>query len=177
MKAINGQIIRLCPATLADRRRIFEWLALSDLTAKMMGPPDFPDNPVPTWEEFLDDYLPHFFDDENPYIGRSYVIEARGEAVGQINYNDIDRSTGTVELDIWLAGSQHTHKGYGSDAILTLCRFLNENLDCNAFILAPSVLNGEAVAAYRKCGFEPIDWVPEGFVPDYGDTVIMMKRM
>lgn len=174
---ITGNLTQLRPATLADRRQIFEWLAMSDLTSKMMGQPDFPDTCPPTWEEFLDDYLPHFFDDEDPYIGRSFVIEAESVAVGHINYNDIDRRTGTVELDIWLAGRQHTRKGYGTDAILALCRFLHENLCCKAFLLAPSARNREAVAAYQKCGFEPIDWMPKGFVPDYHDTVIMMKTV
>ena len=173
---IKGANIKLRPATLSDRWNIYQWLALSDITAQMMGPPYFPGNPIPTWEEFVSDYKPHFFDDIDPDNGRSYIIEVNGEAVGQINYNEIDRSTNTVELDIWLAGRKYCNKGYGTDAINTLCSYLAEYLNCETFILAPSARNKAAIKAYEKCGFQLTYELPQHFIPDYPDTVVMMQR-
>jgi RimJ/RimL family protein N-acetyltransferase len=173
---IKGQNVTLRPATVADQRQIFEWLAQSDITSRMIGPPDFSDNPIPTWEEFMDDYNPEFFNDDNPDNGRSFIIETDGNTVGHINYNKIDRGTGTVELDIWLARSEHCNKGYGTDAINALCRYLNEQLDCNTLILAPSARNKAAIRAYEKCGFKPADRLPENLVPDYHDTLVLVKN-
>lgn len=127
---IQGTNIILRPAVPDDRKAIYTWLAHSDITAEMMGPPRFPELPVPSWEAFLDDYLPHYFTDTDPGRGRCFIIEAKGRPVGQITYNEIDRSTQSVELDIWLAGSHCCCKGYGTDAIRTLCRYLEEYLGC-----------------------------------------------
>lgn len=169
---LTGTRIVLKPATLSDRRKIFEWLTQSDLTSKMMGPPDFEDNEIPSWEFFVDDYNPHFFDDEDPDQGRSYLIMISGKPIGHINYNEIDRNTNIVELDIWLNRSKHCNKGYGTEAINTLCLHLHNELGCNDFILAPSA----AIRTYEKCGFHKADNPPDNFIPDYRDTVIMVRH-
>lgn len=173
---LTGEKTILRPATLDDRRKIFEWLTASDLTPELMGPPKFPEIEIPAWEDFMNDYTPQYFNDTNPEKGKSFIIEAEGEEVGQINYNDIDRINNTVELDIWLSGSSRTRKGFGTDAINTLCSFLHQTLRCNTFILAPSARNKNAIRAYEKCGFRQTDNVPDNFIPDYHDTVVMIKK-
>lgn len=174
---IRGEIIQLRPATLHDRRQIYEWLAHTDTTSQMMGPPFFPDQPIPSWEEFVSDYTTHYFEDNTPYLGRSFIIEANGIAVGHINYNTINNSTHIVELDIWLAGSKNCGKGFGTDAINTLCNYLNKVYSCNTFILAPSARNKAAIKAYEKCGFHQSRDKLLHFIPDYIDTVVMIKRV
>src|SRR5690606_9664140 len=91
---LQGQRVWLKPATMAERRMIYEWGTQSDLTPSMMGPPLFPDHMPPAWEEFCDDYKPYFFDDSAPELGRCFLIMAGEEAVGQVNYNDIDDEEG-----------------------------------------------------------------------------------
>src|SRR5690348_8303951 len=100
---IGGRVI-LRPAGPEDRRLIYEWLAHSDVSHTMLGPPTFPERPVPTWEEFQADYAAHFFDDSAPELGRCFLILARGEPVGQVSYNDIWVREGRrqTELDIWM---------------------------------------------------------------------------
>jgi hypothetical protein len=44
---LKGNDILLREAEETDRRQVYEWLALSDLTPSMMGPPAFPDHPIP----------------------------------------------------------------------------------------------------------------------------------
>lgn len=177
MQIIKGKLVTFRPATPDDRRQLYQWLAHSDLTARMLGAPLFPDAEIPTWEYFIEDYNLDFFNDINPDNGRSFIIEVNKEPVGHINYNQIDQVTNTVELDIWLRSSTYCNQGYGSDAINTLCNYLTRQLYCQKIILAPYARNKAAVRAYTKCGFAPANAPPNNFIPDYFDTVVMVKQM
>ncbi len=42
---IQGERVVLRPATEQDRRMIYKWLAESDITPSVMGPPYFLDHP------------------------------------------------------------------------------------------------------------------------------------
>jgi RimJ/RimL family protein N-acetyltransferase len=176
MTAINGKLVSLRPANPGDRRHVFEWLAESDLTSKMLGPPDFPDNPVPDWDEFINDYTDEYFNTSHPELGRSFIIEVGGTPAGHISYNLLDSLTGTFEFDIWMAASSFCNKGLGTDAINALCDYLARALNGKTFVLAPSSRNKGAVRAYRKCGFEPVEEPPPNFVADYYDTLILVRK-
>jgi RimJ/RimL family protein N-acetyltransferase len=177
MSDIKGSTIILRPATITARRQIYEWLAHSDITHTVLGPPDFTDNPIPSWEEFTDDYNPQFFTGLYPENGRSYIIEANGEPVGHINYNEIDLDNHSVELNIWLAGSIYCNKGYGTDAINTLCTYIKDNMDCATFFASISLRNKAAIRTYEKCGFTQTHHIPEQIVPDYRDTIVLIKEV
>lgn len=176
---MKGELITLRPSTLQDRRQVFEWLAYSDLTSSMLGPPHFPENPAPIWEEFIDDYYEYFFDGSQPESGRCFIIQLGDKEIGQVNYNEIYDEAGLrfTELDIWLAGSEYTNKGYGTDALKTLCNFLHKDLGCQKFIIAPARQNIGAIKSYQKAGFTEVFTPPPHFVADYDDTVIMAKQM
>ena len=174
-KIIKGKNISLRPAAPKDKRPIFEWLTNSDISSNMIGPPLFPDLPVPDWQEFVEDYPNYFFDDSKPLLGRCFIIVVNGEAIGQINHDVI--ANNTTELDIWLKSSQYTGKGYGSDAIKTLCNYLKNKYNCTNFRIAPSKRNVAAVKAYEKAGFKITNDIPDDFVPDYDDAVLMIMEL
>jgi hypothetical protein len=81
---IRGSLVTLRPASEDDRRAVYQWLAQSDLTASMLGPPDFTDVPAPDWEQFCTDYGTPFFDGTREEVGRSFIIEA-DQPVGHVN--------------------------------------------------------------------------------------------
>jgi diamine N-acetyltransferase len=150
----------------------------------MMGPPLYPDEPIPSWEEFCDDYQPHFFDGSVPKLGRCFVISAGGEEVGQVNYNDIEERQGKkrTELDIWLRSEKDCGQGFGSDALLALCRYLFQHLGVQEFMVQPSARNPRAIRAYEKAGFVILSlsieeaqaqWGPS----DYYDSVYMVMTI
>lgn len=176
-ESIKGELIKLRPSTMHDRRPIFEWLTNSDLTPFMLGLPDYPHNPVPTWDEFINDYKEYYFDGSKPELGRCFIIEVNSNSIGQVNYNDIYDAGKSTELDIWLSNSQYTNKGYGTDALNTLCGYLNKKFGCKKFIIAPSKRNVGAVQSYRKAGFTEALAIPANFSPDYDDTVVMVKEL
>lgn len=173
----KGDLVSLRPAEPADRRPIYEWLAQSDITHMMLGPPTYPDAPVPDWEEFSEDYPEYFFDGSAPLKGRCYIIEAEGRPVGQINHDVISGDPLSTWLDIWLRGSEVSGKGYGPDAIQALCRYLKREYRCSRFLIAPSGRNRAAVKAYQRAGFRIIREVPADYIPDYTDDVILAKEI
>jgi len=173
---LSNKRVTLRPATYQDKEKIFQWLAHSNLTSEMLGPPKFPEAPIPTWEEFDTDYVSHYFDNTQPLKGRCFVIEHNGEEIGQINYNEIDEVTKSTEIDIWLADKCFTGKGLGTEAIQILCEYLVKTFDCQTIYIAPSKRNGNAIRAYKKAGFLETTVIPEGFVPDYSDTIVLVKR-
>lgn len=176
----RGTAVCLRPSRESDKRVIYSWLAQSDITASMMGPPRFPDVEPPTWEEFCADYGPHFFDGSQLQIEASYVIEVEGEALGQINYEIRDLPSRHAELDIWLRSQADTGHGYGPDALAALMRHLSETQEVHRFLIRPSARNTRAVRAYQKAGFRIVHMTAaqqvEAYGPgDYEDSVVLMR--
>jgi diamine N-acetyltransferase len=179
---ILGNLVTLRPATEKDRRMIYEWMAHSDITPRIMGPPAYPDHPIPTWEEFCNDYKVYFFDDSSPELGRCFVIMVSGEAIGQINYNKIDKCNRRTALDIWMRSEADCGKGFGTDALKTLCEYLSRKFGITEFFTTPSARNLRAIRAYEKAGFQKVDLPTEEAEAKYGpkdyvDSVYMVKRM
>lgn len=163
---------------------VYDWLADSDLTATMLGEPIFPDEPVPSWEEFCEDHTPHFFDGGITEQGRCFIMQVNDEDVGQIYFNDIETKDGIkrVELDMWMCAEKYCGKGYGSDALNTLCEFLAKRFGVEQFMVQPSARNRRARRAYEKAGFVRADVPLEEAVRDWGpndyfDSVYMVKTI
>lgn len=179
---LQGELITLRSATLADRRTIYEWAAHSDVTSAMMGPPTYPEHPTPSWEAFCEDHRPHFFDGSAPNLGRSFIILVDEEPVGQIYYNDIEtvNQKKRTEIDLWMRSEKYCGQGFGGDALLTLCEYLARSFGVQAFMVQPSARNPRAIRAYEKIGFRRLaltleaaraEWGPS----DYFDSVYMVK--
>lgn len=177
-----GPNIGLRPATKADRRPVFEWLALSDVTSSMFGPPMFPESPPPTWDQFCADYAPHFFDGSRPELGRSFIIEVGGEPVGHVGYDGLDRGRGVAELDIWMRSLACCGRGYGGEALQVLAVHLFREYGVREVVIRPSARNTRARRAYSGAGFIearlfPADQLALYGPEDYPDSVVMIKRM
>lgn len=178
----ESERISLRLAGEVDRHKAYEWLVHSDVTASMMGPPDYAEFPVPTWEQFNQQYQPHLFDDSAPERGRCFIIVAGGEDVGVISYNRVAPDRQLVELDIWLRSEADCGKGIGSRALAELCEYLRSHQGLVEFLIRPSRRNQRAIAAYLKAGFEAISLSPEEQrrlygPPEYEDAVVMHKVM
>ena len=172
-----NQSLTLRPANLQDKKSIYMWLAYSNLTDEMLGSPNFPEVPIPTWEEFNEDYKAHYFDGSLPLKGQCFIIKFNGNKIGQINYNEIDLNTQSTEIDTWLADRVHTGKGYGTGAIKLLSEYLVQNFECKTIYIAPSKRNLKAFRAYIKAGFKETKEYPKNFVPDYEDSLVMVKSL
>lgn len=178
-RVISGTVVALRPTRDSERREIFEWLAESDATSAMLGPPLFPELPAPTWDEFNADYTPNFFDSSTPEVEASFVIEVAGERVGQVNYEVLQTPEAVAELDIWLRSLADTGHGYGPDALVALMTHLSSTLGIRRFLIRPSARNLRAIRAYEKAGFvqTPMSQEQQALLygaGDYTDTVVML---
>lgn len=180
---IKGDRVELRPARESDRRKIFNWLTRSDLTGRMMGPPDYPDHPPPSWEAFCRDYTPAFFIPSGDGQGRQFVIVFQGKEVGTIGYDLLDRKQNRVVLDIWMRAEKYCGQGHGSDALKVLCQHIHKTYGITRFIISPSARNSQAIAAYQKAGFTLQSVInrsqqeKEFGLSEYDDNVLMIKKM
>ncbi|MCY3877583.1 MAG: GNAT family protein [Rhodobacteraceae bacterium] len=170
--------ISMRPAEFADRENVYNWLARSDATVEMMGPPTFPDHPVPGFAGFCADYDEEAFAPEGCF--RIFVIRIDGEDAGVIQYW---RQEQAAELDIWIGDRRHWGSGIGSGVLKQAARMLRDE-GVETLVIRPSARNERAVAAYRKAGFEDYDPavhnLPRKFVEegrDYEDAVTLAWRL
>ena len=179
---IQGKRVALRPATPEDGPQVLEWLLRSDVTPSILGPPLFPERPVPPPDAPGQRLDPHYLDGTAPELGRCFLILVDGEPVGQVTYNDIVERDGwrQVELDIWMRSESCCGKGFGTDALDALCGYLHERFGVSQFMVQPSARNPRAIRAYEKIGFERLDlpieaarglWGPN----DYYDSVYMVR--
>ena len=176
MKMITGKKVQLRPAARDDRRMLYDWSHASDIAPLIHLSGD----PSESFETWCADWKEYFFTDESPRLGRVFVIQAAGEPVGAIAYNDIDPEN-RVELDIWMRSEACCGKGFGPDAIAALCAHLQAEFGVKTFMMQPSARNPRAIRAYEKAGFVARPATPEEIHAEWGgvdhhDSVLMIRE-
>lgn len=136
-----------------ERWKAYEWLCRSDTTPLHLGPPAYPEHPVPTWEEFREDFAEWYFDEAGRARGSVMIIEDDGEEIGFLCYACFHLRPGRAELDIWLAARRHCGRGRGVAALELLVAYLGAAWGVSRFIIRPSEKNTRAIRAYEKAGF------------------------
>jgi len=181
MTVATGSRVSIRRAQLQDRPRAHDWLVGSDLTSQVYGPL-FPECTAPTPAQFAARYVDSFFDGTRPYAGRMFVIEVGDADAGFIAHGPIDLLNDVVELDIWLAGSQHSGRGIASQALAVLTEWLQATYGVNRFLARPSRRNVRALRALRRAGFREANGpAPEviaklGLRPgDWADEVLLFR--
>jgi RimJ/RimL family protein N-acetyltransferase len=70
-------------------------------------------------------------------------------------YYNIDRLKGEAEVGITIGDRRYWGRGYGTDALETLIRYLFANTDLNRLRLKTLDWNHRAQRAFEKAGFVP----------------------
>lgn len=81
------------------------------------------------------------------------IIEAEGQAVGEIILTDIDLRNGNAEVHIKLASQSVRGKGYGSDAVKSLLGYCFNELRLNCVYCRVKDDNIASQKMFLKCGF------------------------
>ena len=179
-----GARVALRRAQPADARRVWRWLTDSDLTPRRLGPPLFPDHPAPSFAAFCNDFAPHVFDGSLPYEGRGFIVhslDARRD-IGFVAHDRLDVLNDVACLDLWLSDASQASRGFGSEAIDLMCRWLQAQRGINRFLLRPSRRNVRALRAMRRAGFRETDLPPSQVIDklalprgEYADEVLLFR--
>jgi RimJ/RimL family protein N-acetyltransferase len=169
---LEGTLIRLRPLTLKERPRFFGWATRSDATQFWYGERSGDD--IPSYVIFKLEWPDYYFTEDHPDKGRSFAIEYQGEAIGQVNYNQIHHSDRSAELDILIAKQQYQGLGYGTEAIKLLTHYLFTVLQVRRCRIEVVSTNPRAKRAYAKAGYlhtysyerEGIEWHVMEMTPD-----------
>ena len=149
---IQGSKVTLRPMTVEEIPLFFEWATQSDGAPYWYG--ELQGDKIPTFKEFLKDWKKYYFDGRASEKGRCFVILVDDAAIGQVNYNEINRADNSVGLDIIIADDEYKNKGYGTDALQTLCRYLFNKMGIQTCWIDVVSKNPRALKAYQKAGFK-----------------------
>jgi RimJ/RimL family protein N-acetyltransferase len=89
---------------------------------------------------------------KNPDIAPFVIDTLAGETVGGCSLEDIHAASRSAVLGIWI-GAPHWDKGYGTDAVRTLCRFGFAEMNLQRIGLAVYEVNPRGLRVYEKVGF------------------------
>ncbi|WSJ87183.1 GNAT family N-acetyltransferase [Streptomyces sp. NBC_01304] len=84
------------------------------------------------------------------------AITVKGETVGMIQWDEeTDPDFRHASIDVFVHPDQH-RLGYGTDAIVTLARWLTDVRGHHRLTIDPAAENEPAIACYRRLGFHPV---------------------
>jgi RimJ/RimL family protein N-acetyltransferase len=89
----------------------------------------------------------------NPSSASFAIATLTGELVGGCSLDGIDPGVRSAGLGIWI-GRPYWDRGYGTDAVRTLCRFGFNEMNLQRIGLAVWETNPRGVRAYEKVGFK-----------------------
>jgi len=137
---LRGERVELRPLVAGDRERLIE--ILSDPTVQQWWDSRGPDH---SSDELLDD------DEVVPF-----AIDLDGEMIGSIQYHEVtDPEYRSAGIDVFLDAA-HQDRGYGTEAVRTLARWLLEVRGHHRLTIDPAADNLRAIRAYEKVGFRPV---------------------
>jgi RimJ/RimL family protein N-acetyltransferase len=80
------------------------------------------------------------------------IVSPAGELVGVCSLEDLNAAVRSAALGIWI-GKAYWDKGYGTDAVRTLCRFGFQEMNLQRIGLSVYDVNSRGVRIYEKIGF------------------------
>lgn len=164
-------LVSIRHATLGEKFKTYEWLCLSDTASLHMGEPDYPESPVPDWDQFRNDFEDFYYQKEHQDLGSVMIVSHDGEEIGCLCHASFHLIPKAAELDIWLNKLENCGKGYGTIALRELVEYLKNEKGIERFIIRPSEKNTRAIRAYEKAGFKRVrdkmETVKAYLLPDY----------
>jgi RimJ/RimL family protein N-acetyltransferase len=77
-----------------------------------------------------------------------------GKYIGGCSINECNVKNRTCEIGIMIGDKEYWSKGYGSDALKLLIKFIFEEVNMNKIKLKVFSFNNRAIACYKKVGFK-----------------------
>lgn len=102
--------------------------------------------------------LEHWFEGEldkgSPQEGRTFAIDdEKGHLIGTAWYGTYEAADRQATVGLYIGDGEKRGKGYGTDALRTLCAYLFDELGLHKARLYVALENAPAIAVYFKLGF------------------------
>jgi len=140
MATLRGERITLRPLQESDRPRLIEILEEPEV-ARWFGTSPAGESA----DEFISD----------PDV-TGFAIEADGAVAGAIGfYEESTPDYRHAGMDLFLAKASQ-NRGFGTDAVRTLARYLIEERGHHRLVIDPAASNVRAIKVYERVGFRPV---------------------
>lgn len=107
----------------------------------------------------------------------NFAIETldEGKYIGGCGINKIDWKNSNVIIGIFIGDKNYWEKGYGTDAIKVLIKFIFNEMNINRIKLNVFSFNKRAIKCYEKCGFKVEGVLRQELFRDgeYHDDILM----
>ena len=125
------------------------------------------------------------FEDEEKWIeglsakkeNYSFAIETLEDSkyIGGCGINDIDWKNSVIVVGIFIGDKNYWSKGYGTDAMKVLIKFIFEQMNIHKIKLNVYSFNERAIRSYVKCGFKHEGTLRKEIFRDgkYYDEIVM----
>ncbi|HXR26301.1 MAG TPA: GNAT family protein [Candidatus Baltobacteraceae bacterium] len=86
----------------------------------------------------------------------TFAIEREGAVIGSVQFSEVDEPDyRRAGIDLFVATAAQG-KGYGTDAVRTVARYLFQVRHHHRLTIDPAAANERAIHVYRKVGFRPV---------------------
>ena len=95
--------------------------------------------------------------------------------LGGCGINEVDWKNSKAVIGIFIGNKEYWNKGYGTDVMNTLIRFIFEQMNINKIKLNVYSFNERAIKCYEKCGFKREGVLRQEIFRDgkYHDEIVM----
>lgn len=161
--SLVGEKVRLRPKQIGDAANDYAWRRDAELCRLDATSPI-----TCSFKEFLEDYV---WELQHYYSGQRFAIETmEREHIGNCGFYNIDGEKQEAEVGIMIGNRAYWNRGYGTDAILTLLKYIFANTSMQRVYLKTLEWNIRAQRCFRKCGFTPC-----GSLFCWGYTFLVME--
>lgn len=146
----RGELVRLRAFTEADIKPSVEFMNDPEIIMNLDD-----DAPMPQSYETQKEWFEKQRKEHKDYKDFFWAIETKdGKFIGGCGVNHMDRKNRVARVGIFIGDKQYQDKGYGTDAMRVLLKFLFEEYNVNKVKLSVFDYNRRAIRSYEKCGFQ-----------------------
>ena len=162
---VSGRKTRIRPMRPDEAAIVYGWTQDPDVRPFWGGSEHYSD-----LADYLRHWEPHYLDGSQLERGRCFIVEADDVPIGMVNYNCVDVTSRSTEIDILMGHPEYRDRGYGTDALQAFLSFLFDVVGLHRVWLSTYDYNARARRVYEKLGFiqegvmRQSDWVDEQWV-------------
>lgn len=145
----NGKLVKLRSYKEADIERAIEFI--NDEEVKKLLDSNIP-FPMTKWQE--EEWI------KSRKVGADFTYDfaiedlETGKYIGGCSINECDVKNRNCTIGIMIGDKEYWGRGYGSDALKVLIKFIFEEVNMNKIKLGVFSFNSRAIACYKKVGFK-----------------------